>query len=58
MDVALNPDSDTSWLCHLPRVASPLWAGVSCLDHVGVLTYPLEKSERFCPHTVCSPDPQ
>lgn len=46
MDVALNPDSDTSWLCHLQRVTSPLWAGVSCLDHVGGLTYPVEKSER------------
>lgn len=46
MNVALNPDSDTSWLRHLRRVASPFWAGVSCLDHVGGLTYPVEKSER------------
>lgn len=52
MNVALNPDSDTSWLRHLRRVASPLWAGVSCLDHVGGLTYPVEKSERSPTYSV------
>lgn len=38
-DLRLNFDCDTSWLCPCGQVASPLWAGISCLDNGDGVTY-------------------